>query len=381
MGRLTASPVTAVAVGMLAALACGSEPSSTSTDEVAPSAPLPTAALQVTPDRLVRLELIQPGQRPVTLEVTDGRWRAVSPVSFPANQIAVDSMIAVLAEIEIRRRVSGRSEPKHRLGENSGIVVKTWTDSGVVRQFTVGASVGEETYIQRAGEAHVYAVRGRCRRVFEKSFEQLRHPVITQLQIADIERVVYTNRFGEINLVPDPSGPSGTSSPGRFTETSPSIRNFNSDRASKNVAVLAGLRAKGFVDPPTDKDATGLFREDTARATVTIRGQKEPLLIWIGARASDGRLHLRTSDSDQIYLVARHIGSSLIPRRRHLERSDEHMRELQAQIDAAAADTRADTETETEAHNPDHTHGKAPPEQVPPQLMNELRELAQEQRQ
>lgn len=315
----------------------------------------------------------------------------VSPIRFLANRQAVESMVAVLAEIEIQRRVADNPEPRHRLGENSGVVVKAWTNDEVVSHFTVGASAGEETFIQRAGEAPVYAVQGRCRRMFEKSLDQLRHPVITRLELTDIERVVYANGFGEIDLVvalnpglkpgrnPGPSN-SGPSNPGRFREASPSIPNFNSARASKNVAVLAGLRARGFVDSPFDRSATGLFNEDTARATLSLRGQKNPLLVWIGARTSDGRLHLRTSDSEQVYLVSGHLASSLIPRRRHFERSDEHMQQLRAaQGNAPAAGPGTDNASQEPEHRPEHSHGKPPPTQIPPSLMRELRDLAAEQ--
>ena len=362
MGRL----VRVVAVGLLGCLACKSESPVISVDDGAPLAPLLGKSLQIQPERLSRLEFTRPGQQPVTLEGSDGRWSMVSPVSFLADQRAVDAIIAVLAEIEIQRLVADRPGPEHRLGENSGIIVKAWTRDQVMHQFTIGASAGEETYIQRAGETQVYVVQGRCRRVFETPHEQLRHPVITKLELTDIERVVYANPFGEIGLVADPSGP------GRFGEISPSIRNFNGDRASKNVAVLAGLRAKGFVDPPIDKAATGLFDEDTARATIALRGQKNPLIVWTGARTSDGRLHVRTSDSDQIYLVSAHLASSLIPQRRHFERSDEQMHELQARIDARTAGPTDDTT----AHRPAHEHGKPPPTRVPPELMRELRDLA-----
>ncbi len=207
--------------------------------------------------------------------------------------------------------------------------------------------------------------------MFDISFEALRHPVITDIEVTRIQRVVYVNHAGELDLVADPRGP------GRFAENAPSIQNFNGDRASQNVAVMARLLARGFVDPPVEKTTTGLFDQDTARATVWIRGEDTPLLVWIGARTSDRRLHLRTSDSEQIYLVSAHVASSLIPEQRHLERSDEQMRQLRAQ---AGAHTKIPEPGITAHDDPEHRHGTPLPTQVPPELMGELRDLAQEQR-
>jgi hypothetical protein len=236
--------------------------------------------------------------------------------------------------------------------------------------FAIGASSGEETYIQRVGEDAVYAVRGRCRRFFDLSFQQLRDPTITKLDLTAIALVSYVNPFGEIEIAADPDNA------GRFVEASPGIANFDGERATKNVAVLSKLFAKGFLDAPVDKAATGLFNPDTARVVVTIRGQSEPLTVYIGEPSTGGHLHLRTSASEQIFLISAHLASSLLPKRKHLERTDEHMRELRDQAQAPEASAR----TEPAAQAAKHKHGTKPPAQVPPDLMSELRDLARQQR-
>lgn len=370
MDRVAVTLSRSMLAASLACAACHSKTPTTFRDAGGPSAPLPTASLQVPTDRLTGLEITAPSKESVTLSNAKGRWDIVSPFPFPANQPAVESMTAVLAEIEILRHVAERPEPRHRLSAETGVVVTPLTRNGASQAFRVGASIDEETYVQRLGEDAVYAVRGSCRRIFDLSLEQLRTPVITSLDVANIDGITYANRFGELTLRADPNDAK------RFVESTPSIRNFNSDRASKNVAVLAKLFAKSFVDAPVDQPSTGLYEKDTARVTVTFRTGLAPLITYIGTRTQDGRLHLRTSASEQIYLVSAHLSSSLIPQSKHFERSDEELAEIRQQSTARAAQP----QNATSAHSPDHQHETSLPTQVPEEMMGQLRDLAREQR-
>tara|TARA_R110002096_G_scaffold16898_9_gene57956 strand:+ start:78101 stop:79216 length:1116 start_codon:yes stop_codon:yes gene_type:complete len=341
-------------------------PAQTQADESISKA-LPKTALQVAPAQLEQLEITQPGGEPVTLRIADGQWNITAPLSYPAKVPSVESMLAVLAEVEIVRRVAAQPEPPHRLGADARVLVTTWSNDGAEQTFAMGASTREETFVQLLGESQVYAVRGSCRRFFDLSAEQLREPSITSFDVASIKAVRFVNASGTLDLVPSPENNT------EFVEATPSIANFNSQRASKNVAVLAALFAKGFVDPPIDAQATGLFNADTPRAEVSLQGKEEPLTVFIGARTANGRLHLRTSNSEQIYLVSAHLGSSLAPKREHFERTDA---EVQPPL---AADTDGPITTPAQ-HAKEHKHGTVRPTRVPPKLMGELRALAAQQR-
>lgn len=358
------------------AQACDSKPSSPSlpSDTPAPaptreplSEALPKEALQVASAQLEQIEITQPGGEPVTLRVADGQWNITAPLTYPAKMPSVESMLAVLAEVEIIRRVAAQPETSHRLGADARVLVTTRARDGAEQTFAIGASTREETFVQLLGEAQVYAVRGSCRRFFDLSAEQLRDPSITNFDLASIKAVRFVNESGTLDLVPSPENNT------EFVEVSPSIANFNSQRASKNVAVLAALFAKGFVDPPIDAQATGLFNADTPRAEVSLHSQEKPITVFIGSRIANGRMHLRTSNSEQIYLVSAHLGSSLVPKREHFARADAHVQT------PLAADTDGPTTTPAQ-HAKEHKHGTVRPTQAPPELMGELRALAAKQR-
>lgn len=354
------------------------------TKELAPSPPLPhppvepvastsSRALQIPPEQLSRIELVtrqdpSPGRR-IVLAKVNGTWQVVAPVKYPANQVAVESMVAVMAEIEIltSRQGDEREVRRHSVDEATGVQVKAWAGDARQIQFIVGRSLQESTYVRLVGDDRILTVRGRCRPIFDKPLNDLRDPIMTNVAPKEIESVRYQNAFGVLELVADDE------ESGKFVPKGAPIPNFNRDRAAQQVGVLARLLARGFVDTPSIPDTTGLFDPATARATLSLRGPEgvRTLDVWVGTRTRAG-LHVRTSETNQIYLVSGHLDTSLVARRSHLERSDELMRQLRARQEKLAAIEKA---RGTHAH----PHSPSPASQVSAENLSALRELARQQ--
>lgn len=340
---------------------------------------LPVHTLRVPSDRLTGIVLTQPDASPVRLQRRAGLWRVDSPVEFAANVAAVEPMEAVLSEIAVVRRVAERPQPVHRL-EHEGISVRAVRDDGADVSFVIGASKGDETFVQIGDAPTVFAVRGRCRPLFARSLEDLRDATITDFDVSHVERVSYENREGRLELVPNEGHL------GHFRVSGASIRNFDADRARQSLAVLAHLRAAGFVDEPLDREATGLFEPETATATIWLSERSEPIRVWIGERTRDRRLYVRSSMSQQIYLVSAHLMSSLVPRVSYFERSDDEVRvvrEVAARLEdrrSSPAVAARENEAHTKPGEAPHTHGTPPPGTVPDNLLRELRALAEAQR-
>jgi len=363
---------------VLAAVACHSDERSTKPSEphdaAVSRAPLSPSVLQIAPDQLSRIELLTKDEhsttRRVVLDKRDDGWQIGSPIEYPANPTAMASMVAVMAEIEILTSAAGNDHTarKYWVDEARGVEVKAWAGDRLQTHFIVGRSTQEATYVQLAADTRILTVKGRCRPIFDKALDELRSPVITKFAVTEIDAVSYSNPFGVLELVADPA------EPGKFVPKGTAIRNYNRNRASQQVGVLAQLFAKGFVDPAQDPGGTGLCDDDTARATLMVRGADgvRTVDVWVGTRTGN-RLHVRTSGSEQIYLVSAHLETSLVARQSHLERSDEMMSQLKAHREKAS---RAKDGSAT------HTHGRssAAPSQVSLELMSALRGLAREQR-
>ncbi len=328
-------------------------------------------ALRVSSDRLSRIQVskrLGATHQSIILEKKRDQWRITSPVSYDAHVAAVEPMVAVFAEIEVLSMIHGdeRSARSHGLDPYTAIEVKGWAGETLESHFRVGHSTRDQTHVQRPGDPRILTIRGRCRPLFDKTLDELRDPVITAFPLANVQSVTYVGSSGTMEL-------SATETPGEFTLQGPPIRNFDRDRATKNIAVLCGLRAKGFADGTGTPKETGLFDADTSRATLRLRGQEQRAIhVWVGNPTGDGRMiHLRTSQSDQVYLVSAHLRTSLVPNRSHFERSDETMREL-----AGHREPHGDGEGKGA-----HTHGQAgpPPSQIPLDMLEGLRVLARAQ--
>jgi hypothetical protein len=287
-----------------------------------------------------------------------------SPITSLAAAPAMDAILGVIAGIEVVAEDEGTPAALRSRGLDAptAITVKAWAGDVVESHFRLGHGTRERTFVQRVGDTRILTVRGRCRPAFDRSLDDLRHAVITDVDPRHVEEVTYVNEHGRLKLVADPPGS------GSFRLQGIPVRNFDASRANKNVAVISHLLAKGFANPPLP-DQTGLFDKATPRATLRVRGDGPVRIVdvWIGAMTEDGRLFVRTSTSDQVYLVSAHLESSLVPKRSHLEREE-------------AAPPR-EQEPSHHAHE-GHAHGSrgAPPTQVPPELLRELRAMAREQR-
>lgn len=338
----------------------GPAPSAARTESVPPD------VLQVPPDRVSRIQLSIPhggGRTAATLEKSPEGWMIVEPIRYRADPNAVDSMLAVTGEIEVVKVLG--DEPslvaRHGVDRSRGIDVEVWQGGRVASRFTVGLPSGERTYLRREGDPAVLAVSGRCRAPFDKTLDQLRDPRVTDLDVTKVESVRYENESGRIDLVAEPDAP------GKFRIEGPSIPDFDHERASKNVAVIARLFAKSFVDRPLDRGATGLFAPEAPHATLTIHTDagKRSVQVWVGAPAAGGLMHVRTSESDQVYLVSAHLRSSLVPKPSHFERSDEK--------------PRPHTHAHGSSHPHVHDHDAPPPTKVPAAMLEDLRALAKDQ--
>ncbi|MFW5739461.1 MAG: DUF4340 domain-containing protein [Myxococcota bacterium] len=346
----------------------------------ASSAPVqPATSLRIAPAELTRLEVEVPrasGKSTFVLERREGTWHLVSPVADAANGPIVDSMVAVLGEIRIVSARAGTERDLRRFGldERTGIEVKGWRGQRLASHFVVGYSEHERTYVKVPGDDRIRTMAGRCRRLFERTVSDLRNPAVMGIDVRDVRAVTYDNQRGRLQLVAAPHE-------GGFVPKGRPIPNYDRGRATKNVAVLAGLLARGFVDDPSRRSDTGLFEPDTASATLQVDGPQghREIRVWFGNRRPDGLLPVRTSLSERVYLVSGHLDSSLRVHRAQLERSDDMMRQLRKHRERHEGHDDGDGPGDGNGGHTHH-HASPPPDRVPDALLRTLRELAREQR-
>ncbi len=375
------------------AVACErkAEPRATAVRPPAPDSPAaappvgPSPVLRVPPDTVSRVEVIRhdlpaPEQR-VVLERRANGWRVTSPVDAPASEPMVDAILGVLGELAVTP--SAEAAPSHGVARQTAIEVAAWSGEERRSAFTLGAQRRGETSVTVPGDERLFVARGRCRRPFEAPLAELRDPVITDLDVAKVARVRFSNAAGVLDLVP------AAREPGLFAKRGAAPRSFDEERAGKAVRVLAELRAMDFVDAPASSETLRLPRKNTPKAEVWLRDASgaEPLTLWFGELNERGLLPLRTSAGPQVYLVSGHLVSSLLPQPSHYEQSDAELQALRAAPQSSLHASDEDHEhgsprgAEPGATAAPHRHGPPPepPRSVPPELLDALRTLAREQ--
>ena len=346
------------------------------------------ATIRQIPDSPVDpLELRADWRRVTRIEVRDahnivlekrGEWRVVEPVDYPARKETLDDLLGVLAGITL---VPNRREPiEERFGLGAeAIEVKAFDGNTKLTHFFVGYSVDGDTYVRSASQGHAWIARGRLRRIVERPLTFLRSARIVKFSYEDIVKVRYDREGQHVVLVhrdPDSWDLEGAS---------PAIRHFSHATAQLRVKALADLYAKDFVDPPYDRDATGVYSDTAPRVTVTLRdGTTETL--WLGSMGKGRLHHLRTSSSAQIYLIPYFTGLGLVPKPENFEWDPRQEKAaLHAPRGRGHEGANARTGKVGAAHALDHDHQHPPvhapsmPTVVTPEYLNELRSLAHSQ--
>jgi len=321
-------------------------------------------ALRVNLDELTRIDIDGPRAK-ASFARSGSSWIIVDPIEFPTNPTAMDSILGVLGGLEIiSSQKSTQSQMDSRgFGDKSAITVTAWSADTVSSKFRVGYGTAQETYAVAHHQSNILAIRGRFRQILDRPLDEFRLSTITDIDTKSVAKVVYQNRHGTLILTANPQGS------GEFRIPGSRESSFDDTRAAQNASILTHLLAKGFADLPIPT-TTELFDNTTPRATLHwIDGNRSRTTdIWIGGKTSDNRLYLRTSQSDQVYMVSANLESALVPRVSDFQLSQ-------------PAHNHSDTEEPTK-----HVHGEPPTHTltvgetvVPDALMLDLRKIARDQ--
>jgi hypothetical protein len=303
----------------------------------------------------------------LAIERRGADWRLVAPVDYPLNPSAVKSMTDALAGLSPIDVISDNKEKHAALGvdDAQGIRVKAFGGGKVLADLVIGVSRGDMTMVRRAGEDAVYRVQESFRAVFNKSSRNLRDHVIAKLDRGSVARAVFTYQ-GETLEIEKTAGGDAVYAP-----VGAEIQNFDSHKAEATLNGLTALVTHDFVDKPISDEEAG-FGEGGARVDfeATKDGAKGKFTVWIGKDVEkDRETYLKTSLSNQVYLVAAQAAARLRVRAQGFARTDA---QVAAQEKARqAAEERAKTRGAGALSPTDLAAGA---QNLPPEIMQQLQE-------
>ncbi len=279
-------------------------------------------------DRLDRIEILRHEgsgstlrEEIIVLEKAGDVWRMLKPVDYPANQAAVKVMVDVLAELKVMDTISERTE-KHRaleVDDELGIVVTASAGDEVLSRFIIGATRLTITFIRIPASNAVYRTAGTYRSTFNQPSRSLRDRTVVKLDPSSVSEVRYINEGGTLTIVNKDQ-----SEELAFEPKGIDIPNFNTHRATQNVRAISNLGARDFVDEPLGADITGLTETAPRVEIDTVRDQN--LVVWIGNEKKETRqTYVKTSLSDNIFLISSHFVSSMKAKASDFARSNEQV--------------------------------------------------------
>lgn len=261
-------------------------------------------------------------QEEIVLTKRGQEWWMEKPVVYRAHQKLVQLAVDELGKMELGEVIAEDAGSKSRAGEGSRIAVTASAGGDTLLEMTTGVTPGNDTFVMLAGDDTLYRVARTLRRRFSKSATQLRDSTVLKLDPHSVTRVKYVNSNGTFEMRRRADGDEG-----EFEPTGAPIKNFDTKRASARANALCNILTKDFVDEALGSDVTGLD-DDAASVEIEATRDGAPISVTIRVGKEKTRMrqtYLRTSLSDQIYLVSTHVASRMLISGDEFARTDEQV--------------------------------------------------------
>ena len=239
-------------------------------------------------------------------KLPDQGWQMTTPVVYPVNNALAHEMVAALGAMRLVpvRPPTPADDRALQLDDTLGIDVTAYSESRVMAHLIIGLSQNNTTYVRQAYQRAVYRTPGLYRKVFDRSPNQLRSRVITDLDSGSVTRVSYRRGRERFTMAKR-----ATSGAARFEPVGIEVENFDSDRALLKAEALTTLRARNFCDHSVSDSDLG-EGEDARYVTIEATSHGTPVTIDLMYGKGDpktGLHYLTTSASPQVFLVSRHL--------------------------------------------------------------------------
>jgi hypothetical protein len=196
----------------------------------------------------------------ISAEVTNGGWRLVRPVDYPAQAAGPAALLAALEKLMPEATLSGR-ELRERpdgvasYGLEPAQLSVTLLASGTRHQLQFGSRTapGDQVFMQVVGTEGVFVVGADIMKLLPTTAAAWRDPALIDLRSLSFNRITVTNGPTVIDL-------QLVSTNQTWRMTRPRAQRVDGERMADLIANLVQLRARQFVtdDPAADRESFGL---------------------------------------------------------------------------------------------------------------------------
>jgi hypothetical protein len=308
----------------------------------------------------------------------DGGWRMTAPVDYAVNPRSLERMEEALSGLYVVDAIAENKKKHHVLevDDELGVEVKAMDGKEVLAHFIVGVTRHNMTYVRLPGEDTVYRIKGSHRPTFNKSVKNLRDKTVLKLDRDTVSKVTFTNEEGELTFERVTEG-EGEEAKVSYRPVGVEIQNFHTRKATSIAKSLTGLSARNFVDEDPGLEVTGLT-PDAAKVVFDAEegGKTGSYTLWIGAENEKERqTYIKTSQSDQIFLVSSHMVKRYRAKADDFARTDEEVVAEEERLKKAEEHRRAhEAQAAGGMGMPPAMGGQPGQQQIPPEIMKQIQE-------
>ena len=208
------------------------------------------------PEDVSGVALDYQGRAIVLQKDANGKWKLAAPLTTPADETAVNSLLTTLSSSAIKRTLD--KKPTQDELKNYGLVPPTVKVSLTLKSgltlpsLTVGTKtpLGDSTYAQRSNDATVYLADGSLGSALERQPEEFRDRTVLPFPSEPIARLEITMGNNSIVIARNEQE--------LWMLEVPSKGQANAEAVNQYIANAAGLRARSFIDNESDLKKYGL---------------------------------------------------------------------------------------------------------------------------
>jgi hypothetical protein len=242
--------------------------------------------------------------RTLELAKQDGKWRLVKPIDAPADQTAVEAVIAAVVDGEVQKSLDDVPQDLTPFGLATPTVTVTLTtkDGTAPPPIKVGknTSIGARTYVRRGDEPKILLAASSLQFAVTKQAKDLREKQILAFQDDQVKKVEIVRDDGKNTTLVRKDGDAWVLDPGGLPADLTEVRSY--------LSSLRSARAVEFPDDaPADLAKYGLTKPRlTVRVgTGTDADAKTSALVFGGETTvnSAKQVYAKREDAAPVYAV------------------------------------------------------------------------------
>jgi hypothetical protein len=239
------------------------------------------------------VQFIPAGQLEIRAERTNGNWRLVKPITYPAQAASIEGLLLALQQLAPAHTISGAEERQRKNAtEEYGFAprtVLTLTTGGEPKQLLIGrrTAMGDQLYVKVDGVAGVFVVDAQLLRFLPARSDDWRDTALVDLRSLLFDRIGVSNANVALQLQRE-----STNSPWRLAH--PLQARANNKRLGEALQKLHATRVTSFVTDEVASDLEGFGFHSPELELTLAQGTNVLMALQFGKSP--------TNDSTQVYV-------------------------------------------------------------------------------